>query len=141
MDYFANQIINQLTNCMEMESLCSSCNSNSVSSSIYSSVHNEIHQLEDALNTCGSHETEPDLKNYNLRILFETTREQLIHMTPEEIKSIFQMFCKELTSNDYICIKVGTKKNILLNTHNLGVCFSFSFYIQIYIQSSHAFAS
>ncbi|XP_073390552.1 F-box/kelch-repeat protein At5g15710 isoform X2 [Physcomitrium patens] len=41
-------------------------------------------------------------------------------MTPEEIKSIFQMFCKELTSNDYICIKVGTKKNILLNTHNLA---------------------
>lgn len=123
MDYFVSHIVNHLTSHMETESSGSSCPSKSSINSIDSSVQDDIRQLEDVLRTY-SYETDANSKNYNMKTLLEMTHEQLIHMTQEEIKNIFQMLCRELTTTDYFCVKVGTKKDVMANIHSTGEFFN-----------------
>lgn len=124
MDYFASHIVNHLTSRMETDSSGSSYHSKSFSNSnsANSSEQDDICRLEDVLRTY-SYEPNGNSKNYNMRTLLEMTHEQLINMTQEEIKNIFQMLCRELTTTDYFCVKVGTKKDIMPNLHTTGVFF------------------
>lgn len=91
-----------------MDSESSGFSSHSKSSS-NSSVQEEIRRIEDIIRTY-SYEPEVNAKHYNMRTLVEMTHEQLIHMTQEEIKGIFQMLCRELTAADFFSVKVGTRK-------------------------------
>ena len=123
MDYFTNHIVNHLASRMETESSGSSCASKSSTNSVDSSVQKDIRRLEDVLKAY-SYESDANSKNYNMWTLLEMTHEQLIHMTQEEIKNIFQMLCRELTTTDYFCVKVGTKKDITTDIHSTGAFFS-----------------
>jgi hypothetical protein len=119
MDYFTSHIVNHLTSRMITESSGSSCPSKSSTISVDSSIQDDIRQLEDVLRTY-SYEPDTNSKSYNMRTLLEMTHEQLIHMTQEEIKNIFQMLCRELTTTDYFCVKVGTIKDTMANIHSKG---------------------
>ena len=78
----------------------------------------DLRRLEEIIH---SHSFEPEVnaKHYNMRTVIEMTHEQLIHMSQDEIKGIFQMLCQELTTADFFSVKVGMKKNI--NTHDTHI--------------------
>lgn len=124
MDYFASHIVNHLVNRMETESSGSSCPSKSFSNSnsANSSVQEDICRLENAFRTYPC-DIDVNSKNYDMRTLLEMTHEELINMTQDEIKNIFQMLCRELTTTDYFCVKVGSKKNSAPNTYT-GIAYS-----------------
>ncbi|KAH9562704.1 hypothetical protein CY35_05G085800 [Sphagnum magellanicum] len=97
----------------------SSASSSHTKSSSTSSVQDEIRRLEETIRTY-SYEPEVNAKHYNMRTLVELTHEQLIRMTQEEIKGIFQMLCRELTAADFFSVKVGVRKENMPAHHHTG---------------------